>query len=337
MRRTNGIGLIIMARTSTKVSQAMAYLEILRRIPRNSWITTNELHRSLNQDGIEISLQTLQRALKDFMANDSLGIECNDKSRPFGYRQMGISGLGVKLSPTEALMLRLVNEHLTYQMPERLTHDLKSFFDAARDVLGENSRHLKEREWLKKVAVVPNTLPFIAPKILPRIFQAVSEALFRNHKLQITYVNSTGKKTEKIVSPLGLVQQDVRIYLVCQFDGYDNYRHLALHRLQNAVIMPHEAVRPAEFSLESYVKEAPFNYNNPDTKTIRLTCEISEPATVTNLTETPMNRTQKITKIGERLWKLEVEIKDSLLLDGWLKTWENVAGIRNVVKTPIDQ
>ena len=325
-----------MARTSTKVGQAMAYLEILRRIPRNQWITTNELLNSLNRDGVGISLQTLQRALKDFVRTESLGIECNDKSRPFGYRQTGLSGFDLKLSPSEALMMRLVDEHLTYQLPERLTRDFKSFFDAARLVLNEDSRYTKEREWLKKVAVVPNTLPFMAPKILPRIFTAVSEALFRNHKLQITYTNSSGHKTQKTVTPLGLVQQDVRIYLVCQFDGYDNYRHLALHRLQEAIVSPHEAVRPADFTLRKYIDEAPFNYNSPDKKLIRLTFEISEFATVTNLQETPMNRTQRITQIGDNLWKLEVELKDSLLLDGWLKTWESVAGIHNIVKTPLE-
>ncbi len=325
-----------MARTNNKIGQAMAYLEILRRIPRNRWITTNELHRSLDHDGIEIGLQTLQRALKDFVANDSLGIECNDKERPFSYRQNGLGAFELKLTPNEALMMRLVEEHLKYQVPDRLKRDLKSFFEAAGIALGENSRYIKEREWLQKVAVVPNTLPFIKPDIKPRIFQAVTDALFKNHKLQITYVNSSGKTIEKTVSPLGLVQQDVRIYLVCQFDGYDNYRHLALHRLQDALISEHESMRPAGFSLKKYVDQAPFNYDSPDRKMIRLTFEISDPTAVRNLDETWMNKTQNITPIGDSLWRVEVEIKDSILLDGWLKTWEDIAGIRNVVKTPIE-
>lgn len=69
-------------------------------------------------------------------------------------------------------------------------------------------------------------------KVLPRIFDAVSEALYSEKKLRIEYTNMNGKTTSAVVSPLALVQQDVRLYLICQFDHFDNVVHLALHRFK---------------------------------------------------------------------------------------------------------
>ena len=72
-----------------------------------------------------------------------------------------------------------------------------------------------------------------ASKVLPRIFDAVSEALYSEKKLRIEYTNMNGKTTSAVISPLALVQQDVRLYLICQFDHFDNVVHLALHRFKN--------------------------------------------------------------------------------------------------------
>ena len=88
--------------------------------------------------------------------------------------------------------------------------------------------------WLKKVTVVPSTVPVMPPRILPRIFPVVRRALWCNTKIALRYKNSNGGVVNGTVSPLGIVQQEERIYLVCIFDGYTESRHLALHRIETA-------------------------------------------------------------------------------------------------------
>ena len=58
------------------------------------------------------------------------------------------------------------------------------------------------------------------------------------------------------------MQQDVRLYLVCMFDRYENVRHLALHRLTKARVTEFQAERPKDFSLDSYVNSCHFNYSD---------------------------------------------------------------------------
>ena len=48
------------------------------------------------------------------------------------------------------------------------------------------------------------------------------------------------------------------------------------------------------------------------------------------------NKTQKITEPEPSLFRLEVDLIDSILVDGWIKTWEGEAQIVRVekIKTP---
>lgn len=71
-----------------------------------------------------------------------------------------------------------------------------------------------------------------------------------------------GKTTSAVVSPLALVQQDVRLYLICQFDHFDNVVHLALHRFKKAEVTSFDAHRPEDFDLQSYIHDRHFNYSN---------------------------------------------------------------------------
>ena len=96
------------------------------------------------------------------------------------------------------------------------------------------------------------------------------------------------------------------------------------------------AAEPAQkefnFDIKTYVKEHHFNYTNSETKMVRLTLVFTNEATALNLTEAPFNRTQKIEKLEDGRYRLTVKIEDSLLLDGWINTWRDIAGIVSVEK-----
>ena len=324
-----------MARQMNAINQALLYLEVIKRIPRHRFISTVEIQNSLRASGINVQILTLQRYLKQLYESGNLPLERNDNGRPFSYR-MGTDSTPfpfTKLSPQEALMLRLIEANLHYQLPGKLNRAMEPFFDAARQTLSETQGKIThENEWLNKVAVVSNTLPQIPPSIKPRIFEAVSNALFENKKLKITYQNAEGKEKTKTVSPMGLVQQDIRLYLVCRFDGYQDIRHLALHRIKNAELLTEPAQKELNFDIKTYVKEHHFNYTNSETKMVRLTLVFTNEATALNLTEAPFNRTQKIEKLEDGRYRLTVKIEDSLLLDGWINTWRDIAGIVSVEK-----
>ena len=193
-------------------------------------------------------------------------------------------------------------------------------------------RVTKERHWLDKIAVVTDTLPRIPPQVLPRIFDDVTNALFEEKKILVKYHNAEGKKKEATLNPLGLVQQDGRLYLVCQFDGYDNYRHLALHRIDSVKQLKDNAQGVDNFRVKNYIKSRHFNYTGDKTRQIHLVLDFKNPQTKTYLEESPFNRSQQISEPEKGLYRLEVDLVDSILVDGWIKTWEDEAQIVRVEK-----
>lgn len=327
-----------MASKTSSLAEAFLFIEILSRIPRTHFITSSQLLENLAAAGIEVRMRKLQRYMATICEYDQFGIECDKRSRPYGYRRTvkGTTIAATQLSANESLLLRLAQEHMRFLMPPSLSRSLSPLFEAASSNFSESGAGTPQEAWLKKIAVVSGTIPMIAPNIKPRIFDDVSEALFREVKLEIEYRNTAEKTVTGIVSPLGLVQQDVRLYLVCRFDGFDNIRHLALHRLTDTRLTELASERPKDFTLDEYIRSRLFNYTNGKSEKILLQFEFTNPKTALNLSETPFNRSQRIQKLSGSLWRLTVEIEDSPLLDGWLAVWSDISGIRNLTKTPLD-
>ncbi|MBR8451180.1 hypothetical protein KDW11_07730 [Burkholderia multivorans] len=103
-----------MAKRSDTLNTTVLALELLRRIPRNRRATAAELHEQLSHAGIERDIRTIQRLLETLCQH--FDIECDDRSKPYGYRwKVYSSGLSLPvLSEQEALLLLLAEEHLSH-------------------------------------------------------------------------------------------------------------------------------------------------------------------------------------------------------------------------------
>lgn len=307
---------------------AVTLLRILQLIPQRRWTTVREIEAALAGEGIAMHRRTLQRYLKTIREHaDVFPVTVDASARPYRVQWSTASkGLHLPaLTPQETLLLRLAEEHLRFQLPAGILQSLKPLFrDAKQQVqLDEKAgSRSKACSWLRKVKVVSLGMPFMPPVIRQNVFENVTEALFLDRLLAVRYRSARGKITEARVMPLGLVQQDVRTYLVCRFEGFSDCRHLALHRIESARVTAFDFERPADFDLEDYTARAPFNYAQG--RTVRLTLLTDDPALVQNLRETPFNSTQQIepAALGSNgkpsRWTIAATLEDSLLLDGWL-------------------
>ncbi len=301
-------------------------LELMRRIPRNRKITVDELHRQLLDAGIIRDVRSIQRQLKALSAH--FGIECDDRSRPHGYRWLpDAEGLALPhLSPQESLLLRLAEEHLRHLLPPKLMKSMDGFFEQARRNLGEGENAKLEREWPHKVRVVATSQPLLPPKILPNVFEAVSEALYANRWLHVEYINAVGKRSQADVMPLGLAQQGPGMYLVCRYKGFDDERSLALHRIQSAALSTLSFQRPKDFDLKRYDDEGRFRFGNGER--IRLSFTISQEYG-RHLLEMPLSNDQKEKQQRDGSLRITATVVDSLLLTQWLQGFgEEVWNVR---------
>ena len=212
-----------MPRKSSTLDEAVMLIQILTRIPKGRLITAQQLKQELDAAGIPIRIRTLQRYLKTMASTDVFGIDCDMRSRPYGYKQSTAGGtlLSQQMSVHECLLLRLAQEHMRFMIPTTLSKSLSPLFDMASQKFNEtlSAAPRNEKAWLKKIAVVGSSLPMMPPKISRTIFEAVSEALFRELKLEIEYDSASGKQVKSLITPLGLVQQD-GVFVQATEDGF---------------------------------------------------------------------------------------------------------------------
>lgn len=303
-----------MAKRPNTIETVSLALEILKRIPRHNKITATELHQQLQGAGIDRDLRTIQRQLESL--SESFDIERDDRSKPYGYRWKLLSkGLSVPgLSEQESLILTLAERYLQNLLPAALMKSMEGFFSQARMNLGPHAKENAESEWLGKVRVVDTTQPLLPPDIKPDVFDAVSSALYKNLLLRVDYVNAAGARTTRNVMPLGLAQQGPRLYLVCRYEGFDNERSLAIHRIKSAKVSGITFTRPPEFSLKQYDADGRFGFG--EGKSIRLTFNIKKDAGL-HLLETPLSKDQVIVE-HEDHYHISATVIDTARLDWWL-------------------
>ena len=289
-------------------------LELVRRIPKGRTVTAPELQQQLADAGYERDMRTIQRQLETL--SEYFDIDRDDSSKPYRYcwkeRANGLTLPG--LSAQESLLLTLAEQHLHQLLPVRLMKSMESFFKQARHQLGEQPSAKREREWLSKVRVVSTSQPLLPPKVDTAVFEQVSTALYNNQWLNVDYKNAEGKLTRARVMPLGLAQQGPRMYLVCRFDGYDNERSLAMHRIQKASASSFTFERP-DFDLKRYDDDGRFGYG--DGRLIELSFKIDKDAGL-HLLESPLSEDQQVVDLPDE-YIITATVVDSSMLDWWLR------------------
>ena len=290
-------------------------LELLKRIPRHGKISAPQLHAQLNEAGLARELRTIQRQLE--MLSRHFDIERDERDKPYGYKwKERATGLSVpSLSPQESLLLMLAEQHLKNLLPAHLMKSMDGFFAQARSTLDQYGDARKERAWLSKVRVVSTTQPLLPPKVRPGVFDAISNALYENRRLEVDYTNAGGKSATSDIMPLGLAQQGPRLYLVCRFKGFDNERSLAVHRIQAARMSAFKFEYPKEFDLKKYDDDGRFGFG--EGKRIRLVFQIEKGAGL-QLLESPLAIDQTVKDLG-KTYEISATVTETAQLDWWLR------------------
>ena len=290
-------------------------LELLKRIPRQRKVSASELHTQLSEAGFLRDIRSIQRQLESLAQH--FDIECDNSSRPYGYRWKEVSaGLALPyLSEQESLLLQLAQQQLSLLLPSAMMRSLNTFFEQARCNLNTQSTAKLAKQWMSKVRVVSTTQPLQPPIIQPEVFDAISNALYGNHWLDIVYKNAAGEKTTSEVMPLGLAQQGQFLYLVARFKDYDNERSLALHRFISAKKLDRTFERPAEFNLQKYDDSGRFGFG--DGQYIQLTLKIKKAAGL-HIVEAPLSKDQTVVEEGD-CYIITATIVDTDILDRWIR------------------
>ena len=113
----------------------------------------------LQEAGYSISERKIQRILKEMADSAEFGIETNKKAKPYGYRlRLPEGSLPInQMRPNESLLIRLFEEHLRFQLPERIRSCLTPVFESARSTL-------KEKASGRAIRTRPRPWPWSVPR-----------------------------------------------------------------------------------------------------------------------------------------------------------------------------
>lgn len=289
---------------------------MLRLVPRHPAKTTaSAILEKLAEEGLEVSKRTIERDLQEL--SGLFPIVSDERERPFGWSwQKDSAAFDLPgLTNTEALAIKLVEEHLQGLMPETVISHLYPYFRAADKTLSAGARH-GYAKWPGKIRVLPSAQPLLPPKIRSDVQHTVYESVLRERQLDIVYKGreeQSGKRAT--IHPLAIVQRGAVTYLVCTFFDYSDLRLLALHRTESAEIREEAIRKPREFNLDKYLASGAMGFG--DGEMIRLVA-IFDKRAAEHLHETPLSKNQKIESQSVDQVKVTATVPNTMQLAWWL-------------------
>ena len=288
---------------------------LLNRMPRRGRKGTRYFQEALQEMGLDVSLRTIQRDLKELSRHFPLQ---SDEERISGWKwsedaaSFDIPGM----DPQAALAFKMVDLHLKKMLPESCLNFLRPYSKRAGEILSklEDSGVVR---WPQKIARISRHLTLEPPEIGCSILGAVYDGLLLERQLEIAYHNRVDTETEKgIIHPLGLVFVDNVAYLVCTFWDYKDIRQIALHRIHSAQLLDESSQIPDDFKLKTYIAAGNFDFPQSE-GIIQLKC-LFDSYVGKHLAESPVNNTQNLASQEDGRVQLTAELEDTAQLRWWL-------------------
>lgn len=291
------------------LARQWAMLRLIPRAPRKT--TSRDLCRQLEQLGHSTSPRTVERDLHALSGRFAL--VADDSSKPYGWSWARDADMELtpRLSPSQAVALLLSQAHLKNFMPDFLMKELATVFASAEQEVASTGW----KDWHKRTAILPTSMPLLAPRLNADVLDQVHSALALRRCLSGHYRSRGSESSRELtIHPLGLIIRGSIQYLVCTLREYQDIRQIALHRLSHARILDDPIRSPAGFDFAKYVASSASKFWAQGK--IRLIARFTSEA-AGHLRETPVSKDQELVDLGNA----EVELRATVESDDTLRWW----------------
>ena len=295
--------------------------QILSRLSTGKWLGTRELQETLEREGIEISLRTIQRDLNQIAQR--FPIESN-KTVPQGWRWRSDAPIQSlpHMTSSQAVTFMMVEEHLKHLLPPSLIDEMNPWFDLARRSLSTQNN---VRQWINRVRIVPASQPVIPPLVERQAQQSIYEGLLQDKQIECVYRSRGHQGEEKIytLNPLGLVQKGAIIYLICTRHDKTEVQTFALHRFKSATVLDTRALHPVQFDIDEYIDSGALGFRvdfSKPTENVELKLVMHEDDAL-YFTESQLSKEQKVEQLNEQLYQVSAVVPFTSQLVWWLRSF----------------
>lgn len=290
-------------------------IDTLAVLQRTQKLTTTEIRDRLAARGHQITPRTVQRDLEELAKVYPL--ECDDRSKPYGWswRPSAVRLSAPGMDWPEAISFYLLNTYLGGVLPGSVNDGIQVYVEEAKRKLKQHFDQLPLRRWPERVRVVQPGPPVLAPHLRRSVHLVLTEAVLLGRMVKLIY-HPFDKKLAKsyTVAPLGLVQYGAIFYLPVRFDGHDDVRTIAMHRVERAELLEGSSGIES-FDLSAWIESGAMGFGG--TEQIDLLLRFFHGAGA-RMIETPLADGQIVTPGPDNCHTIQATVQDTLQLRRWL-------------------
>jgi predicted DNA-binding transcriptional regulator YafY len=192
----------------------------------------------------EISTKTVQRDLE--FLQDRLGapLAYDHSRRGYYYTEATFMLPTLQMNEGELVALLLSTRILSQFQGTPMAAKLTTLFEKLSALLPDSISFRPEEFFTRFSFTAPPSMP-----VPPSVWENVVKALQTGYRLRIEYAASKEDKVYRVI-PVHLANLQGDWYLFAQFDGYDNFRQLALSRIHSARVLKSKGALEGHFDAE---------------------------------------------------------------------------------------
>ncbi|NOU35186.1 MAG: WYL domain-containing protein [Kiritimatiellaceae bacterium] len=269
----------------------------------------------------EISTKTAQRDF-DFL-RDRMGapLEYDALKRGYFYSEPTFMMPAVQLNEGELVALLIGSKALEQFQGTPMAEKLTAVFDKLSALLPDNITVRPEELFTRFSFTAPPAMP-----ISSKVWTAVVQALETRQMIEIQYRNWSGEKTAR-VAPVHLANLQGDWYLFVQYDGFDNFRQLALARIQTVKLLSKKADIVGSFDPKKELSNT-FSRFAGDNKAFQVTVQFHSEIAVSVL-ERQWHPEQKVKNLKGGGVEISFEAKGDIEIKRWVMAYGRYAKVKS--------
>jgi len=269
----------------------------------------------------EISTKTAQRDI-DFL-KDRMGapIEYDALHRGYYYTELTFMLPAVQMNEGELAALLMGSKVLEQFKGTPMAEKLTSVFDKLSALLPDNITVNPEELFSHFSFVAPPSMP-----ITPTVWNKVIQGLEHRQMLEINYRNWRGELTHR-VTPVHLANLQGDWYLFVQFEGFDNFRQIALSRIQSIKLLRKKADIQGTFDPEKELADV-FSKFAGENEPFRVTVQF-DPEIAASVLERQWHPKQEVKTLKDGRVEISFDAKGDIEIKRWVMAFGRYAKVKS--------
>ena len=269
----------------------------------------------------EVSAKTIQRDLEFLKDQMHAPIEYDALQRGYFYSEPTFMLPAVQMNEGELAALLMGSKALELYKGTPMAEKLTAVFEKLSALLPENITIRPEELFTRFSFTAPPAIP-----VSSKIWNTVVQGLENHQMLEIQYRNWSGEKTAR-VAPVHLANLQGDWYLFVQYEGFDNFRQLALARIRNIKLLNKKAEIKGTFDPKKELSNTFSKFageNKPFQVTVQFHPEIAE-----SVLERQWHPEQKVKNLKNGGAEISFEAKGDIEVKRWVMAFGRYAKVKS--------